>query len=283
MIKSIEISKSFGRVAKQYEKAAIVQKEIGHRLFERLDYLKMTPTRILDLGCGSGRFSRALKKKYPKAKIIALDISMQMLQTAKSKQGWRTKWDLVCSDILKLPFANESFDLVFSNQATHWAGNTQILFAELHRIMAVGGCLMFSTLGPDTFKELKTVFKAIDNYAHVNEFLDMHDIGDNLLQGQFVDPVMDMEFLIIRYSSVNDLLYSLKQQGVKNIHPNRKPGLSGRHFLQRISLEYQRQYEQDGKIPLTYEVVYGNAWRAEPKNQKVGNETFVPISAIKHK
>lgn len=281
MSKTVEIGKSFDRVADQYEKAAIIQQEIGQRLFERLDYLKIVPKRILDLGCGVGQFSQALKKRYPKAHIVGIDLSYQMLLMAKSKQSWRTKWSLVGGDIAVLPFADQTFDLVFSNQAIHWVENIDSLFSELYRIMAVNGCLMFSTLGPDTFKELTTVFSHIDNYAHVNTFQDMHDVGDSLLREQFVDPVMDMEFLTIRYPSVIELMKSLKQQGVKNIHPHRKPGLSGRQFLQQITQTYHQQYEQAGKVPLTYEVVYGHAWRGETQSKTVGNEAFVPIIAIK--
>lgn len=280
MTNTIEISKAFDRVAKQYEKVAIIQQEIGQRLFERLDYLKITPNRVLDLGCGVGQFSQALKKRYPKAQIVGVDLSLQMLSMSKSKQRWRSKWALVGGDIAELPFANESFDLVFSNQAIHWVDKTDKLFSELHRIMAVNGCLMFSTLGPDTFKELAAAFKTIDDYAHVNAFQDMHDIGDCLLREHFIDPVMDMEFLTVLYDSVPVLLQSLKNQGVRNINPKRKQGLSGRHLLEKISHVYQKS-EQNGKVPLTYEVVYGHAWRGENKAKTVGGETFVPVNAIK--
>ncbi|WP_367606003.1 malonyl-ACP O-methyltransferase BioC [Legionella sp. W05-934-2] len=281
MTRNVEIGKAFDRVATQYEKSAIIQQEIGNRLIERLDYLTITPTRILDLGCGVGQFSQALKKRYPKAHIVGIDLSYQMLNVAKLKQSWRSKWSLVGGDIATLPFANESFDLVFSNQAVHWVENVNALFSELHRIMAVNGCLMFSTLGPDTFKELSTVFKAIDDYEHVNIFQDMHDIGDSLLQAQWLDPVMDMEFITAQYASVNDLLKSLKRQGVKNIHPQRKLGLSGRQFLQQLSSLYQQTFAQAGKVPLTYEVVYGHAWRGELKSKTIGQDTFVPIDSIK--
>lgn len=283
MVQFTEIRRSFDRAAGEYEKAAVVQNEIGQRLLERLDFIKINPQRVLDLGCGAGQFSLALKKRYPKAQIVAIDISKKMLQQAGNKQTWRKKWSLIQADMANLPFQPGSFDLIFSNQTIHWSDNAQSLFAELQRVMATDGCLLFSTLGPDTFKELKAIFNQIDTFAHVNQFDDMHNIGDRLLQQQFMNPVMDMEFLTVCYPSVKKLLNSLKKQGVRNIHPNRKRGLSSQRFVDRLIGQYQEQYGQDQKIPLTYEVVYGHAWRGVSPQQTIGVETYVPISQIQRK
>ena len=280
MHRSNEIRKSFDNAAASYEKAAIVQNEIGKRLLERLDYIKIDPARILDLGSGAGQFSRALKKRYPKAQILSLDLSFAMLKQSKSQQALWRKWPLVCGSMEALPFADKSFDLVFSNQVIHWAEDIPALAQEILRVMQVDGCLMMSTLGPDTFQELRQSYAAIDNFVHTNSFMDMHDLGDILQQAQFVDPVIDMEKIMVRYPSVTAVLQALKAQGVRNMHANRNAGLSGKSRRQAFEQHYMQHYQQEGKVPLSYEVVYIHAWRGAQRLDGEIRETTIPIEAI---
>lgn len=275
-----EISKIFSKQAAEYEQAATVQAEIGQRLFDRLQYLKIAPKYILDLGCGPGSFSKQLAKRYPKAHIIGLDIAQAMLQQAKSKQSFRKKWSLTRANMQHLPFASGLFDLVFSNQALHWAYPLDTTFRELNRVMNVNGCFMFSTLGPDTFKEIKHAWAKVNAYAHTNEFMDMHDVGDVLMQEQFLDPVVDMEQLAVHYSSLSELIDSLKNQGVKNIHQRRNPGLTGKNNWQQFVSNFESLTTQTGKYPLSYEVVYGHAWKGANSKTSTGTETMIPISKI---
>lgn len=278
-----EICNAFNQHAAEYDTVAKVQNEIGERLFERLDYLKITPRYVLDLGCGTGIFTARLKKKYPNAHIIALDLSTQMLIQSRKKQRLWRKWPLINADMSALPFANGVFDLVFANQVIHWANPLSSVFSELNRVMNVNGCLMFSTLGPDTFKELKSAWASVDKYAHVNSFIDMHDYGDMLLAEQFLDPVMDMEHLTVHYQPLSQLTQALKAQGVRNINAGRRKGLMGRSAWQAFELGYQAWLTPHNKYPLTYEVVYGHAWRGEPKQIRDGMDTFIPISEIKRR
>ncbi len=281
MTSTREISKAFNRKASQYEKTAKVQKEIGSRLFERLDYLKLEPRYILDLGCGTGLFTQLLKKKYPKAQVVGLDIARAMLDISKQKHSWRSKWQVVNGDMHTLPFPSGLFDLVFSSQTIHWSSNAPLLFNELNRIMNQGGCLMFSTLGPDSLKELKTAWSKVDGYAHANDFMDMHDLGDIMLKASFVDPVVDMEYLSVHYPSVEALLKALKDQGVRNIHSNRNQGVTTPHQLKVLKQAYTTLQTEEGQIPLTYEVVYGHAWKGSTHKAQNGSETVIPISQIK--
>lgn len=279
-----EISNSFNEHAADYDRVAKIQQEIGMRLFERLDYLKISPLYILDLGCGTGTFSLLLKKRYPNATIIGLDLAYAMLIQAKKKQGWRKKWPLVNAEMTLLPFANGLFDLVFANQVIHWSSSLAVVLRELNRVMNSHACLMFSTLGPDTFKELKHAWTQVDNHAHTNVFADMHDIGDYLLSEQFLDPVVDMEVLTVHYPSLPNLLGSLKAQGVRNINQARNKGLTGRKAMQTFEQAYQSFCTTEGKFPLTYEVVYGHAWKGEPRQTSDGHEVFIPVSSIlRHK
>lgn len=278
-----EICNTFNKHAVDYEQAAKVQHEIGERLFERLHYLKITPRYVLDLGCGTGVFTLMLKKHYPKAQVIGLDLAHAMLIQSRKKQGWLCKWPLVNGDMTALPFANGVFDLIFANQVIHWSQSLTAVISELNRVMNSQGCLMFSTLGPDTFKELKQAWHTVDHYAHTNEFTDMHDIGDCLLTERFVGPVVDMELLTVHYSSLKQLLQNLKAQGVRNINQARNEGLTGKKSWQAFEAAYEVAGTANGKYPLTYEVVYGHAWKGEQRRLEEGTETFIPVSQIRRR
>lgn len=273
-----EISKAFNRYAAEYECAAKAQQEIGIRLLERLQYLKMKPERILDLGCGPGFFSRELALMYPKAQIVGLDLAQVMLMEARKKHSWRRKWPLVAADMKQMPFATGVFDLVFANQVIHWGNPLEQVFRELNRIMRAHGCLMFTTLGPDTFKELKDAWIDVNHYAHVNKFPDMHDVGDCLMAEHFLEPVVDMEWLTLHYESLSKLLKSIKSQGVKNINSERNKGLTGKSSWRQFEQNYLQT--PPGKYPLTYEVVYGHAWKGEQRKTDKGVETLISVSQI---
>lgn len=275
-----EISKAFNQHAAEYELAAKVQQEIGVRLLERMQYLKIEPQRILDLGCGPGFFSRELALMYPKAHIVGLDLAELMLVQARKKHSWRRKWSLVAADMKQLPFATGMFDLVFANQVIHWGSPLAEVFRELNRVMNVNGCLMFTTLGPDTFKELKNAWSHVNNYAHVNEFPDMHDVGDCLMSERFLEPVMDMEQLAVHYETLPKLVQSIKAQGVKNINSARNNGLTGKESWKQFEENYALMKTDNGKYPLSYEVVYGHAWKGEQRKTNQGIETMIPVSQI---
>ncbi|RUR05777.1 malonyl-ACP O-methyltransferase BioC [Legionella sp. km772] len=276
-----EISKAFNQQAGNYEKAAKVQHEIGLRLLARLQYLKINPQYILDLGCGPGIFSRELAKMYPKARIVGLDLAPAMLKEAHKKQSWRCKWSLVAGDMKQLPFTTGLFDLVFANQVIHWGNPLEQVLRELNRVMNVNACFMFTTLGPDTFKELKNCWAGASSYEHVNSFADMHDVGDSLLSEYFLDPVMDMESLTAHYESVTHLVRALKNQGVRNINPARNQGLTGKRAWRLFAEHYEHLKTENAKYPLSYEVVYGHAWKGERQKTEHGVETFIPLNSIK--
>lgn len=281
MNQKTEICNAFNAHAVDYAQSAKVQHEIGERLFERLHYLKIKPRYVLDLGCGPGVFSYRLKKHYPDAQIIGLDLAYAMLYQAKSRQGWLKKWGLVNADMTALPFPAGLFDLVFSNQVIHWANPLSHVINELNRVMSPDGCLMFSTLGPDTFKELRQAFAAADQHAHVNDFPDMHDVGDCLQAGFFLDPVVDMEMITAHFSSLPKLLHALKSQGVRNINPARNPGLTGKQSWRVFEQAMATRCTPEGKYPLTYEVVYGHAWKGAQRRMDKGVETVISLAQLK--
>lgn len=222
-------------------------------MLERLDYVKLAPRRILDAGSGPGRDTDGLKRRYRAAEMVAVDSALALL----AQKGWRErllgkKRHAVCADMERLPFAPASFELAWSNMALHWVGEPLAAFRELERVLAPEGLVMFSTLGPDTLKELRAAAGA----PRVHAFTDMHDLGDMLVAAGFSAPVMDMEMLQVEYASGRELLDDLRASGQTNARLDRPRGLAGRRRLE--------QFRRHG-LRATYEVVYGHAWkRAAP-------------------
>jgi len=275
LIDKQQMRRAFSRAAAGYDAAAVLQREVCSRMLERLDYIKLQPACILDAGSGTGGGTRQLAQRYPSAQVVALDIAVGMLQTARGRSGWwqklfgGAKQTQVCGDIEALPLAANSMEMVWSNLAVQWCNDLPATFVELHRVLKADGLLMFSTFGPDTLKELRQAFNGVDQRSHLNRFADMHDIGDMLMHSGFAEPVMDMEYLTLTYDDVRGVLYDLKAIGAHNATVGRGQGLMGKGAWQRLVENYER-LRRDGKLPATYEVVYGHAWKPQPRMTKDG-------------
>jgi malonyl-CoA O-methyltransferase len=269
---------SFSRAASDYDRSAVLQREVGDRMAERLDYVRIEPSRLLDAGSGTGHGTLALAARYAKAQRIALDIAPAMLRTALAKEpgrwrsalGGRARTLPVCGDLERLPLASGSIDMVWSNLALQWVNDLPAALGEFSRVTRPGGLVMFSTFGPDTLKELRMAFAQVDGYSHVSRFTDMHDIGDMLLAAGFVTPVVDMERITLTYPSLPELMRDLKAIGAHNATAGRRQGMMGRHAFDRVVAAYER-FRSDGHLPATYEVVYGHAWRGEPRRTPDGH------------
>ena len=219
-------------------------------MLERLDLVKLAPRRILDAGSGPPR--RLFTKRYPGAQLIAIDFSLEMLRAGRRSFFQRNRPRAVCADLARLPLAEGSVQLVWSNMALHWLAEPADALSELHRVLAPEGLLMFSTLGPDTLKALRVAAGA----TRVHDFIDMHDLGDMLVSGGFSAPVMDMEMLTISYRDTDTLLADLRASGQTSARRDRPRGLAGRRFVERLRASL-------GAAPsATFEVVYGHAWKA---------------------
>ncbi len=270
LIDKRQMRRAFNRASTGYDAAAVLQREVCVRMLERLDYIKLQPERILDAGSGTGWGTRRLVQRYPAAQMIALDIAIGMLQTAQGRSGWwqklfgGAKQLQLCADVEDLPLAASSVEMVWSNLALQWCNDLPATFVELHRVLKVDGLLMFSTFGPDTLKELRQAFNGVDEHNHLNRFADMHDIGDMLVQGGFADPVMDMEYITLTYDDVRAVLHDLKTIGAHNATAGRGQGLMGKKAWARLVENYER-LRSNGKLPATFEVVYGHAWKPQPK------------------
>jgi len=257
----LAIAQNFSKVAAAYDEAAVLQQEIGRRLLERLDLIKFSPSTILDLGSGTGFFSKALSQKYSRAIVLNADIAEGMVNFAKHNHPTLEQFFL-CADGDYLPIKSQSVDFVFSNCALHWFFSPQSIFKEIHRILKPEGLLLFSTLGPDTLKELRMCFKILENKEAENPFIDMHDIGDMLLQEGLIDPVMDMENITLTYKNIKELLNDLKLTGSNHLHTLSYDPITPDCF-NRLSTLYEKYKNVEQRLPATFEVIYGHAWRSE--------------------
>jgi malonyl-CoA O-methyltransferase len=269
--------RAFERASRSYDRAAVLQTEVRGRLLSRLQYLKLEPAPqlILDAGCGTGHGARELKKRFPGARVIALDIATGMLLEAGRHQGWWRRFDRVCADAERMPLADASVDLIFSNLMLQWCNEPDGVFNEFKRVLKPRGLLTFSTLGPDTLTELRAAWAAVDERTHVNRFLDMHDIGDALVRARLAEPVLDVERFTLTYDTAIGLMRDLKAIGAQNATVGRPSGLTGRAAFAAVTQAYER-FRAGGLLPATYEVVLGQAWGALARQ----SEVRVPISDI---
>lgn len=270
-----EVRRAFSKAAATYDAAAVLQHEVCIRMLEKLDVIKIRPARLLDIGSGTGWGTRQLGERYPQAGIVALDIALGMLQAARGTSSWwqklfkGNKQSYLCADAEALPLAAHSVDMVWSSLAVQWCNDLPATFAELHRVIRNDGLLMFSTFGPDTLKELRIAFDGVDGYNHVSRFIDMHDIGDMLVAAGFADPVMEMETLTLTYDDVKAVMQDLRDIGAHNATAGRAPGMLGKTKWARIVQNYET-LRRNGKLPATFEIIYGHAWRVQPKKTTDG-------------
>jgi len=278
------IRKSFDQAAASYDQAAVLQREVGNRMLERLALVRLTPSMIVDVGCGTGIATVQLMKKYRKARVFGLDIAPQMLTIARRRAPWFRKLRCLCGDAEALPLATTSCDLLFSNLALQWCGDLDRVFREFRRVLKPGGLLLFSTLGPDTLTELRQSWRAVDGFNHVNAFMDMHDIGDALMRAQLAEPVMDVERITLTYQEVFGLMRDLKTLGAHNISAGRAQGLTGKGRLHAMRAAYER-FRHNGLLPATYEVVYGHAWAPQESlsTKRTDGVAVFPVSQLRRR
>lgn len=252
---------AFDRASAGYEAAARLQARVSTELLERLAAFEFAPRVVLDLGCGTGRVTRQLQRRYPRALVIALDIAPGMLREARRKQRWWRRFALLCADALRLPLAAGSADLVFSSLMLQWCEPLEQALAEVRRVLRPGGFFAFSTFGPDTLKELRTAWAQADGLTHVHRFLDVHDVGDALARSGLAEPVLDVDRIELGYPDVLSLMRDLKASGAHNVTAGRPRTLLGRSRLERMSEAYET-LRRGAALPATYEVIYGASWGA---------------------
>lgn len=270
------------------EPSNFLRREIAGRMREKLELIKISPARVLDAGCGEGADLAQLQTYFPESHLLGVDASFEMLlagmqkhQGAKKSVGrFLGKWlasnsgsgshsGIACGDFSQLPLAGNSVDLIWSNLALHWHPQADLVFAEWRRVLRTAGVLTFSCFGPDTLLELREAFSAIDEFPHTLPFVDMHDFGDMLVNCGFSTPVMDMEKLTLTYDSLDKLFADVRALG-GNPLLSRRRGLLGKQAFRGLRAELEKTRNRDGRIPLTFEVIYGHAFKPAPQKLASG-------------
>jgi malonyl-CoA O-methyltransferase len=277
------VRRTFERAATTYDAAAIVQAEAREELLRRLDYVTVEPRLVVDAGAGTGQASRALARRYPRARVVALDLAFAMLRASGRRAWWRraARFDRLCGDLERLPFADASVDLLFSNLALPWCDPDRAL-AEARRVLAPHGLLSLTTLGPDTLRELRAAWTQVDAGAHVIPFVDMHDLGDALVRAGFVQPVLDVEHRTLQYADFAHLVADLRASGSRNVLAARARGLTGRRKAHAMRAAYERE-RRDGRLPASCEIVFAHAWAAvtPPPAPARDDPAVIPLETLR--
>lgn len=276
-----QVRRAFGRAAGTYSQHATLQREVEDRLLERLDYYTGEPARVLDVGCGPGRGSEALRKRFASAQVIALDLALPMLR--RLKPGWRRPLTRVCADARALPLPDASIDVLYSNLCVQWIDDAPALFDEFRRVLRPGGYIAFSTFGADTLHELRAAWAAADRAPHVSGFAHIAQIGDALMVAGFRDPVLDAEHFTLTYADAASMMRELKGLGATNADSHRQRGLTGKTRYRR-AIEAYEKFRRDGALPATYEVICAHAFSPEsgqPRRGQGGEIATFPIEKLR--
>ncbi len=269
--------------AAAYDQAAVLARLVGARMAERLDYMKISPQRIADIGCATGDGIRALQARYGKAQTLAIDVSLPMLHGVRAHSSRPTRLlnrlfnrgpQLINADARALPLANNTLDFVWSNLMLHWLDDPLPVLREMHRVMAAGGLVMFATLGPDSLLDLRSAMEKVGAGDTARRFLDMHDIGDMLMAAGFADPVMDMEIVNFTYRHPRRFLADQRHLGVRDAFLGQQSFRTWR----KVFSAWPRNHE--GHWPLRFEIVYGHAWKPAPHLPKIPQARTVEGHAI---
>lgn len=277
LIDKQQARRAFSRAASHYDEVAALQREIAGRMLDRLTYIRHQPTVVLDVGAGTGDATQGLARQYPEAQILALDFALPMLYQARQREG-SVAPDCLCADAERLPLADASVDMIFSSATLQWCNDLLGTFREFLRVLRPNGMLLFSTFGPDTLMELRASWAAVDGGTHVNPFVDMHNIGDAMLEAGMAEPVVDVDRLQVTYQDVSSLMRDLKTLGAHNVTRDRQRGLTGKGRLQAMYRAYEG-FRKDGRLPASYEVVYGHAWA--PDQRQRDGQTEIPLEVVR--
>jgi malonyl-CoA O-methyltransferase len=278
------LRRHFGQAAAGFDSAAVLPREAGKRLFESLDYLDdRQPQVIVEVGCGTGHTAAQLKKRWPKARVIAIDAALPMLQQAKAQAGWWKPFQRVAADAAHLPLAEASVDLLVSNLCLPFVNDLPGALAGFRRVLKPEGLLLCSTFGSETLGELDYAFSQADTAPHVHPFAPIATFGDALMRAGFRDPVIDRDLFTLTYADLPALMAELRALGYSNARADRRRTLTGRGRFAAASAAYQTLRTADGRLPSTWEVLYAQAWAPQagtPIRQQGQDIAAVPISAI---
>jgi malonyl-CoA O-methyltransferase len=287
--RSVTVQRQFDHRVTRFSRASAIVREVGQRLFERLDYIRHDARTVVDLGCGAGAQRDALLGRFARAAWLGIDLSHAMLGMGREPGAALAAWmpaalrprlrARVCANADQLPLAAASVDCVFSNLMLHWHPAPHQVFAEIGRVLREGGLLLFSSLGPDTLRELREACAAVLPQAQPMPFVDMHDLGDMMVASGFSSPVMDSETIRLTYGSARQLLAEVRALGGNPRDDRPRPLPSGRQARSLLA-ELEAQRDADGRIGLTFEINYGLGWKAPPR-APASDTTTISVEALR--
>lgn len=280
MVEKQFVRRASDRAVGTYDDHAALERLVVDNLLENLALIRIKPNTILDIGAGTGYCARGLVRRYPRAHTLLVDLSPLMLAYARGQRPhWRSRQRYVCADAEALPVRDSSIDFVFSSLTFQWCNDLDRVFTECHRVLKPNGLLLFSSLGPDTLYELRESWAAIDESPRINQFIDMHDVGDALIRSGFSSPVLECDPITVNYDDVNAVMRDLRGIGAVNSLRGRRRGLSTRRKLDRMAQHYEK-FRCDDKLPATYEVVYAHAWRPAANSRPQDGSTVATFPLI---
>ena len=268
---------TFNKAALRYENFDFLQKEVANRLLQRLEVKNNNVKMVLELGCGTGRIIPSLQKTFAKSRLVCVDMAETMLMMARKANSsmFKKKKFFICADAENLPFKPGSIDVVYSNLSIQWCPDPLQVFSNVNRLLnKSGGFFVFSTLGPDTLKELRESFEGYSSFSHTTQFLDMHQIGDYLANVGMQNVVIERETLTVNYEEPLNLMKDLKGLGATNASSMRNKNLTSPDTIRKVIASYNRK-KIDGKIPATYEVIFGRASSSNSKDGETEGEKVI--------
>ena len=280
-VDKFEVRRAFQYAAPLYDRAAVVQRRMVDELVDRLEVVKIEPCSVVDVGCGTGYAWAGLRRRFPETHLVMLDFASNMLAHIPSDQAGRTR--SICADAEKLPLAAHSVDMIFCSAVLQCCDHTAV-FEECIRVLKPGGLFTFATFGPDTLKELRAAWQQVDADAHVPEFTDMHNIGDALVQLQFIMPVLDVDYLTVTHRDVGSALRDLRALGASMAGATRSRGLSGTSRYRKLLTSCQDHCNEKGLLESTCEIIYGHAWAPDQLHiGEAGGGIAVPLSRLRRR
>jgi malonyl-CoA O-methyltransferase len=279
------IIRSFGGASARYHAAARLQASVGAELLDRLQYFPLAPRVILDLGAGAGRDAAALRERYPRARVIAIDLAFGMVREARRRQRFWRRYDCLCADAAALPLAAGSVDLVFCNLMLQWCAAPAQVIDQVRQALRPGGLLLFSSFGPGTLQELRAAWASVDDHSHVSAFADMPQLGAALTQAGMAEPVMDRELRVLHYADVPALMSELRMIGARHAAADRRRSLTGPRRLQAMVAAYE-QLRTGAGLPASWEIICGAAFAGQAPADgpaAAGSEFGVPVAALRRR
>jgi malonyl-CoA O-methyltransferase len=271
----------FNRAAGGFDAASVVHDLTRDRLLERLDFVRLAPSTVIDVGCATGRGGLRLAARYPDARILAVDTSLPMLRAARSRCADVAAVRPVGGDAEKLPIDDGAIDLIFANMLLPWTRPRQV-FLEAARVLSKGGLLLFATLGPDSLEQVRRAWAAVDDGVHVHASFDMHDLGDLAVASGLAEPVVDVDRIALTYKDVDSMVRDLRSWGATNVAAGRRRALTGRRRWEGFTRALDASRRGD-RITVTMELILGQAWgtgRAPLRSAGTTREASVAVADI---